>query len=154
MKVVNPLRTAALEQIISTCDRRGIKGLKVAALLQAHGYESSPGRQFTRQRISQIRLRARDLGNRIIVASGKLEDEIRTNATLLRMAAQNDERAERYYRAYEDALLETGCPLRAFAEVKREALAERAERKAVEAAEAEVVAVQVVSIHSNGKIGS
>ena len=153
MTVNDPVRTVAVEQIIAACDSKGIRGDKVGAVLQAHGFETAPGRQFTRQRISQSRQRMADFGNRVIVDSERIEDQIRSSATLLRMAAQSDERAERYYRAYEDALLETGCPIRAFAAAKGLALSERAERKAAKETEAAEV-VQVVEVHSNGKVGS
>ena len=155
MNIGDTIRAASVEEIIRTCDKRGIRGKQIAALLQAHGFETAPGRQFTRQRISQIRLRMADFGNRVIVDSERIEDQVRSSATLLRVAAQSDERAERYYRAYEDELLRVGCPLKAFSEVKRLAQEERAERaaaKEVEAeAEAEVVqVVEIVEVHADG----
>ena len=155
MKVNDPVRRLSVEEIVRSCDRRGFTGNKTAKVLQSHGYESPSGKAFSRQWISQLRLRMADSGNRIIIDSERLEDQIRLNATLLRLAGASDPRAEKLYLAYEDELLETGSPLLAFDAAKREAVSQRRERRAaieVEA-EAEVVAVSLMEVHSNG-VGS
>ena len=155
MRVNDTVRAASVEEIIRSCDARGIRGRQIAALLQAHGFETAPGRQFTRQRISQIRKRMADFGNRVIIDSSRLEDQVRSSIALLRVAAKGDSRAAKFFLAYEDELLRSGCPLVAFALVKRLAQEERAERAAAKEveAEAEVVAVSIFDIHENGKVG-
>ena len=122
-------------------------------MLQAHGYLGRYGRPFTRGRISQIRIRMRDFANAVILDSSKIEDQIRSSSTLLRMAAQTDPRARQSYHLYQDELLRTGCPTAAFAKVKKEAQEEHAGRKAAEVKAEAAEVVQVVDIHSNGKIG-
>ena len=56
-----------------------------------------------------------DFGNRVIIDSERLENQVRSFATLLRLASQTDEVARRIYDKYEGELLETGSPLLAFA---------------------------------------
>ena len=112
-------------ELIKALSDAGFSLEQIAERLRRQGHD------VTRQTIYNRLQKIKNAPDNVLWKATSMEEQIRTSVTLLRIASSTDERAEEFYRVYQDALIESGSVLAALDAVKEHVRKQRKIKRAI-----------------------